>query len=334
VGRQDVPRIGRIAQQRRSLRRALRKERSREAPNLVGISRRIDSSENGVSEANTVQVLRPMAEADLQAAHMLSVEVGWPHRPEDWRLVHELGHGIVACDSAGRVNGCAMWWSHGDAVGTIGMVIVSPRLQKAGLGRRMLRHLIDETGPRTLRLNATAAGLALYESEGFVAIGAVHQHQGVAVAASVDPAAAGRTAIRPLRDEDWPRLSALDATAYGADRSRLFEALVGRATGFVGEVAGTIDGFALCRRFGRGHVVGPIVAMDDSMAVALLQPHLLAHSGTFLRLDTPVPDGAFTRALERVGLIEVSTVVSMARGEHRTPAAPHRLYAILNQALG
>ncbi len=170
--------------------------------------------------------IRPLTEADIEAVHGLSVEVGWPHRADDWRLVLELGHGVVACDDAGRVMGSAMWWPFGEELATIGMVIVSPRMQARGTGRRVMREIFSAAGTRALRLVATAAGQRLYESEGFRATRMIAQYQGVADAA----AAVADSRVREAQEADWPVIAALDAEAYGGDRSRMLAALrrVGR----------------------------------------------------------------------------------------------------------
>ena len=56
--------------------------------------------------------LRAMVPDDLTAAHGLTAAIGWPHRPEDWRMLFGLGAGLVACEG-GRVIGTAMSWRHG-----------------------------------------------------------------------------------------------------------------------------------------------------------------------------------------------------------------------------
>lgn len=273
--------------------------------------------------------IRPLTEADIEAVHGLSVEVGWPHRADDWRLVLELGHGVVACDDAGRVMGSAMWWPFGEELATIGMVIVSPRMQARGTGRRVMREIFSAAGTRALRLVATAAGQRLYESEGFRATRMIAQYQGVADAA----AAVADSRVREAQEADWPLIAALDAEAYGGDRSRMLAALrrVGRT--FVLEEGGRIAGFSICRPFGRGHVVGPLVAADAGQAVALASPHVRAHAGSFLRLDTPERDGPLVAFAEACGLSNVDRVVQMTRG---TPPAtgPARVFALTSQALG
>ncbi|MGK9168393.1 GNAT family N-acetyltransferase [Inquilinus limosus] len=274
--------------------------------------------------------LRPMAEQDLPALHALTVEVGWAHRPEDWRLVYEVGDGVVACDGAGRVIGSALWWPFGEHFGTVGMIIVSPRLQAKGTGRRMMRWLFDRAGDRALQLNATPAGLRLYRSEGFREIGRIHQHQGT-VQPVPTAAAAGR--VRPLAAEDWPQIRALDKEACGADRSAALDALAARSVGTGYETDGELVGFSLCRPFGRGHVVGPIVAPDEAAAIALLQPHLEEHAGRFLRVDTP-DDGAFADRLAAAGLARVDTVVTMLRGDRPARQPAVRTFGLINQALG
>ncbi|OWJ69030.1 GNAT family N-acetyltransferase [Inquilinus limosus] len=274
--------------------------------------------------------LRPMTEQDLPALHALTVEVGWAHRPEDWRFVFEVGDGVVACDGAGRVIGSALWWPFGPDFGTVGMIIVSPRLQAKGTGRRLMRWLFDRAGDRVLQLNATPAGLRLYRSEGFQEIGRIHQHQG-----PVQPvpavAAAGR--VRPIAAGDWPRIHALDTGAYGAERSAALDALAARSVGYGYEVDAELQGFSLCRPFGRGHVVGPIVAPDEAAAIALLQPHLQEHAGRFLRVDTP-DDGAFAGRLAAAGLARVDTVATMRRGDRPERPGSARIFGLINQALG
>lgn len=274
--------------------------------------------------------LRPMTEQDLPALHALTVEVGWAHRPEDWRLVYEVGDGVVACDGAGRVIGSAMWWPFGPDFGTIGMIIVSPRLQAKGTGRRLMRWLFDRAGDRTLQLNATPAGLRLYRSEGFREIGRIHQHQGLVQPV---PAAAAPGRVRPLAAEDWPQVRALDREAFDADRSAALDALAARSVGYAYETDGELVGFSLCRPFGRGHVVGPIVAPDEAAAIALLQPHLEEHAGRFLRVDTP-DDGAFADRLAAAGLARVDTVVTMLRGDRPARQRAVRTFGLINQALG
>src|SRR5262249_39449101 len=120
--------------------------------------------------------LRVLEEKHLAAAHALSLAVGWPHRPRDWHAVFRFGNGVAICDAGKRVLGTAMLWPLGASFGAVGMVIVAPELQGQGIGRRLVRAVLDTAPDRTLLLNATASGLRLYESEGFRAVGTVCQH--------------------------------------------------------------------------------------------------------------------------------------------------------------
>ena len=85
---------------------------------------------------------------------------------------------------------------------------------------------------------------------------------------------------------DEPAVRALDAAALTAERRAVLDALLAVSKGTVVERGGEVVGFALCRRFGRGHVVGPVVGASEADAVALVAPHVAANAGRFLRLDT------------------------------------------------
>ena len=282
--------------------------------------------------------LTDIAKVDLEKLHALSISVGWPHRAEDWQFLLEFGHGIAALDSIGRVLGSAMWFPYGDDFATIGMVITSPRLQAKGAGQWFMEHLFRQVGDRSLGLSATHAARRLYLSLNFQPEAIVYQCQGEALAPPVVPLPAG-SSLRPMDSTDLAAVAALDETAFGTDRSALHERLLARSKGVVLVRDGQIAAFSLCRRFGRGHVIGPVVAANDADAVAVVRPHVAEHVGSFLRLDTREKRGDFADFLGKCGLSVFDTVTSMSLGCTWPPsvhedASMARTYGLASHTLG
>ncbi len=278
----------------------------------------------------TAITCRPMREDDLPAAHALSQAVRWPHRPEDWQFALRLGTGFVA-EEDGAVAGTALCWHQGAHHGSLGLIIVSPAHQGKGIGRRLMHLVLDQLGDRCTVLNATAAGQPLYESLGFRAIGTLHQHQGL-LAAATAPAAPAEARARPATAADIPAIVALANRGTGMVRDELLKHLIGVAEGAVLEQDGAVTGFSLIRPFGRGHVIGPVVAADAACAQALIATWSGAYAGTFVRVDVTGSSG-LGEWLAQAGLAQVDTAVTMAR--HGVPAqdAKVRQFAIVSQAL-
>ncbi|CAO3360205.1 Histone acetyltransferase HPA2 and related acetyltransferases [Azospirillum melinis] len=277
-----------------------------------------------------------IADIDLERLHALSISVGWPHRAEDWQFVREVGHGFVALDEIDRVLASAMWFPHGDDFATIGMVMTSPRLQALGVGDWLMKRVLSASAGRTYRLNATRAALALYRSLGFIGHRTVFQCQGEARRSGH---AAPAPAVRRLEAADLAAVTALDERAFGISRAGLMARLFDQSVGYGLDRDGALAAFALCRPFGRGHVVGPAVAGTDEDAIAVVQPHVDEHDGRFLRLDTHLDEGPFPLFVARSGLRIHDTVLSMSLGAPLTDPstrAPDRpvTYALATQALG
>lgn len=270
------------------------------------------SSSSAVLTVDAFDVrMADVADIELERLQALSISVGWPHRAEDWQFARGVGHGFVALDEIDRVLGSAMWFPHGDDFATIGMVITSPRLQFLGVGDWLMKRVMAASAGRSYRLNATRAAHALYRSLGFVANRTVFQCQGEARRSEET---VGGGAVRRLDATDLPAVTALDARAFGTPRTGLIARLFAQSVGYGIDRDGELVAFSLCRPFGRGHVVGPVVAGLDDDAVALVRPHVDAHDGEFLRLDTHLEDGVFPLFLARSGLRIFDTVLTMSLG--------------------
>jgi predicted N-acetyltransferase YhbS len=279
---------------------------------------------------STAVTYRRMHEGDISAAHTLSQAVRWPHRAGDWQFVLRVGTGYVA-EQEGAVIGTGLCWKQGDGHASLGMIIVSPEHQGKGIGRELMRLVLEELGDRCVLLNATAAGQPLYERMGFAAIGTLYQHQGIL--AAMPPVALDDGArVRPAAPEDLPAVIALASRATGMARDALVRELAGMGEVSVLERDGAPLGFSIMRQFGRGRVIGPLVAADADGAKALIAHWSGAYAGTFVRIDI---DGASGLGpwLEQAGLAQVDTAVIMARN-----GAPRRdggvtQFAIINQAM-
>lgn len=278
----------------------------------------------------------PQGEIELQAfgphhiegAVALSRQENWPHRPQDWQMALQLSNGAVALDDQGRVAGTILVTPYGMDCAMINMVIVDRNVRGKGLGRRLMDQAFALAGKRPLRLVATADGMPLYEKLGFVPSGTILQHQGkVAELGAPD----GVEAAGP---DDLPEIKALDRDAYGADREALIDALAERGQFAVIRRDGATEAYAAIRPFGRGEVIGPIIAESAAEAKALIGFFAAPRPGAFLRVDTGSGTG-IAGWLEEIGLTHVGGGVAMDRPPKTVAAqARPKVYALANQALG
>ncbi|OBQ74232.1 GNAT family N-acetyltransferase [Mesorhizobium erdmanii] len=275
---------------------------------------------------------------ELDRLHALSLSVGWPHRAEDWQFLRESGQGFVALDEIGRVLGSAMWFAHGADFATVGMVITSPRLQTLGAGQWLMKRVIENVVGCDLRLNATRAARRLYLSLDFQPEKTVYQCQGIALTQMTGGVTNTPGDIRTLGANDIPAAIALDAAGFGVRRAALIEKLFAHSSGYGLFKGDTLNAFALCRPFGRGHVVGPVVAEHDADAIAVVKPHVTDHSGSFLRIDTHMHNGEFAAFLSHSGMPVFDTVLTMSMGKSLTDFAGGAItpmtYALASQTLG
>lgn len=246
-------------------------------------------------------------------------------------MVQRTSEGFVA-EHDGQLVGVAFTCHQGDW-SSIGLVIVRDDHQGKGIGRRLMKLCLDATAPRTPILNATELGAPLYQSLGFVDFARIQQHQGVADLSGLAPAK-DDLPIRTLGATDHAELIRLANAGSGLDRTAVLTDLLHDAEQAVGiEHAGQLQGIALLRRFGRGHIIGPVVAGDVNQAQRLIEHLLQQIPGLFVRFDI-LADCGLAAWLESLSLPCVDRAPRMVLG---TPPAANpdvQQFALVTQAIG
>ncbi|HEY6431900.1 MAG TPA: GNAT family N-acetyltransferase, partial [Acetobacteraceae bacterium] len=247
---------------------------------------------------------------------------------EDWDFLFGLGQGIAA-ESAGKLLGTALFWTYEPNASALGLVGVAPEAQGRGLGRRLVEQVLRNLRGRSIVLYATEHGVRLYESFGFVTQGLIRQHQGTAFQPALVPPRPGER-LRPIGRSDPPLLAKLDQEANGMDRAALITALIAAGNSIVLDRDGSAIGFAVLRRFGIGHMIGPVIAPDETRARVLIGHFLASHPGQFLRVDVPAP-GTLSPWLQSLGLADAGPAIRMVRGPVQRGEGS---FALVSQAFG
>lgn len=275
--------------------------------------------------------IRTMTTDDIPQVYAMSQALNWPHRREDWAIGIQLGEGVVI-EEQGEVIGSAILWRWGDEAATIGLVIVANQHQGRGLGKQLMLALLEKVPGYNVRLHATEMGKGLYEKLGFVTCGKIMQYQTPSLNSVPTVQIPTGLTLSTATQDDQDRLVQMDQAAHGLYRPELIAHLIDdNQTVMLQDDAQQARGFASLRRFGRGWVIGPIIADSFHVAQALTAALMQGLKGEYLRMDT---DAALPMAawFESLGLSNVDSPVTMVRGDVWMPQGM-QAFGLMTQAM-
>ncbi|MGW1207334.1 GNAT family N-acetyltransferase [Streptomyces cyaneofuscatus] len=275
--------------------------------------------------------VRRLARGDLVACADLSEDRGWPRDEHRWGLLLSAGtgYGIAEPDGKGLVAACVVT-SYGPRLAAVGMMLVAARHARQGIARRLMRHVMEETGSTPLALYATPEGQRLYEELGFAQVGRTERVLG-RFRAEDRPAA---VTTRPAAADDLQAMVRLDLPVFGIDRTHLIARLPAFSDRLrVAEENGELTGYAALWPSGDAHVVGPLVARDTATAKALVAA-LAATTDRPLRADIDARHEELLGWLVERGLEPGSRTAVMTHGIEDLPGDATRRFAPLTIATG
>ncbi|MCZ7459262.1 GNAT family N-acetyltransferase [Streptomyces sp. WMMC940] len=275
--------------------------------------------------------IRRLTTADLHSCADLSEDRGWPREERKWGLLLAAGtgYGIDDTEAGGLMAGCVVT-SYGPGLSALGMVLVAERYARQGVGRRLMRHVLAETGKTPLTLHATPNGQPLYEELGFTHAGRAEMVRGRFRLSGPAP----RAVTRPATAEDLPAILRLDAEVFGVDRTHMLARLPAFADRLrLAEADGVLTGYAAAWPNMETQVVGPLIARDTDTAKALITS-LAAETERPLRTDIDVRHEGLLTWLKASGLEPIAFNAVMLRGAPALPGDWTRRFAPLTVAAG
>lgn len=204
-----------------------------------------------------------------QANRMLMLAFGNPtNRLADLQLYHRLQpDGWFAAYDADRIVGTVGAVRY-PTFAHVGFMAVHPDFQRQGLGRRLMEFILEDLQNHAVpmvTLDASKSGHPLYLKLGFTERGTVQTFEAPATSMLLKADAA----LSPITTNDLEDLAAVDRSAFGDDRRKVFEALLSLYPGrgfLTRNPAGQVTGYL----FAVQNRIGPWVALEAGAAETLL----------------------------------------------------------------
>jgi hypothetical protein len=197
----------------------------------------------------------------------------------------------------------------------------------------LLGHATAElAGVPSIRLDATPAGHILYRKHGFVDEFSLRRME----AASVVIESSHHSSIEPLEQAAMADVVAFDRQAFGAPRDDVLAWMLegAPAFGFVARRHRQVAGYVVGRHGHEFNHLGPIVAVDPSLAVELARTCLALRPGKAFVIDSASDAEEWRSFLEQTGFHEQRPYIRMYRGGHPTFSSKSQQFAILGPEFG
>ena len=272
--------------------------------------------------------IEPIGVAESEAVWPLSIEAGWNQNVADWRFMLGNGRGFGLRGADGKWEASSLVLPLGEDIAWISMVLVTRARRRGGVGTGLLRRCIAEVqaSGAVAGLDATEQGRPIYLPLGFRDLYKISRwhFDGVKEMPFIDK-------VRPMTAADLPGIRIYDHQLSAMNRPSLLALLAARQPAMA--LVSDHGGFVLGREGRTAYSIGPVVADDEAIALALIAKAAASVPGPFI-IDVPERHTEIRKWLERQGAVSPRGYVRMTLGTVPGLDDPHSVFALAGPELG
>ncbi len=280
--------------------------------------------------------LRPMHFNDIEVVMHLKNEEGWNQTEKDWELLIKNPHNIcLVAEYQQKVIGTATAINYSDEVAWIGMVLVNKNYRGQGVSKLLLTSLMKKLEHcKSVKLDATAAGLPVYKKMGFVDEYSICRF----INSSLKNSFTDKYEIspEPVQAKDIPEIVKFDKLIFGTERTSLINFLLENYPdkAWLLKRNNQITGYALGRDGTRFDQIGPVSALTTNDAKILIAEALKNLTGKPVVMDIIEDKKDLSEWLNSIGFINKRPFVRMYYRDNPYPGILDRQYLICGPEFG
>ncbi|HHK5561993.1 TPA: GNAT family N-acetyltransferase [Bacillus thuringiensis] len=279
-----------------------------------------------------VERLRKEQIGDIVA---LSSYIGWDYNREEIDTVFNSGIVYGVWNERKELIASAAIILYGEALASIGMVIVHPDYKGRGIGRVITNSCMNSVSAQTpIMLIATDEGKPLYEKLGFRVVSYVSKY--ICNSYNVNDYCVGNEDYMVKYEEcDLEKIIKIDENAFGTNRKVFLKKRIMQSEqcNVVKDKEQNVLGYGLSIQTPENKIIGPVVAKNNAMAMRIVHDLARGHNGK-LRMDVPEGKNDFMKELEIAGFKKVNTPPIMMKNSNRLLKRNGELYSIAAQIFG
>jgi GNAT superfamily N-acetyltransferase len=258
--------------------------------------------------------IRTLSRDEIRLTTDWAAEEGWNPGLHDAQSFYAADRdGFLVAEVDGQPVGCISAVAYGSDFGFIGLYIVVRAWRGRGIGLRLWNAGISRLSGRVIGLDGLPAQQGNYKRSGFTPAWRNVRYAGIARPS--EKAASGE--MVPLSKVAFDALCRKDREVFPAPRTAFLRewCSIPDSAGRAWLHNGRIGGWGVIRRCREGHKIGPLVADESAIALALYAGLCdTVPAGDAVYLDLPEPNAAAFSLAQSLGMSRVFETARMYKG--------------------